>query len=323
MDLSVICPLHDTPPRLLLAALASVRACCDEAGQDYEILLVDDASTAPATLACLDSIRDPAVRLLRNPVQEGPAGARNRGLAAATGEWVGFIDADDLWLPGRQRLAASLMARPDVDWIGGRHLLREPGGDSPARGLAEALGLAPDAVAGGAALTRCLIANFWMHLGATLVRRGLAQRLGGFAPGLSYYEDFLFMARLSRSAPLHRLDADLYAWRREGGGLTAAPGRLRRSSLRMYALAGADPLLRPFHRELRWARYSALKGLAANNRLSGARGRALALALEAWATDPREWRTFALMARLCLAPDSALHGRLRRYSQAEFFGGAA
>ena len=64
---------------------------------------------------------DGRVRLLRNDRPQGVAAARNRGIAEAAGEWLGFCDDDDLWAP--DKLARQLQAARQTgrEWVyGGR-----------------------------------------------------------------------------------------------------------------------------------------------------------------------------------------------------------
>lgn len=63
-----------------------------------EIIVVDDGS--PDDTAALVEREFPSVRVLRQ-ANAGPAPARNAGAAAASGEWLAFLDADDTWLPGK------------------------------------------------------------------------------------------------------------------------------------------------------------------------------------------------------------------------------
>ncbi|GGG65032.1 glycosyl transferase [Salipiger pallidus] len=92
---SIIVPAYNAA-RTLPETLGSLSA---QFYRDYEIVVVDDGSTDDtATLTEAHALRDRRIRLVRQ-VNRGLAGARNTGIAAATGEVVGFCDADDLWRP--------------------------------------------------------------------------------------------------------------------------------------------------------------------------------------------------------------------------------
>ncbi|MDB5412173.1 MAG: glycosyl transferase family 2 [Rubritepida sp.] len=324
MRISIVCPVFDSPPHLLIAAARSVLD--DRSGAVGQLILVDDASRRADTIEAMAALAaaDRRVVLLHNPRNLGPASSRNAGLRSAREEWIGFLDADDVWLPGHiSRLQALVSAHPQARWIGARHRLVMPNGLSePARRFTcpGGIQLGSDVQRlEGPALTRMLLANFHIHLGATLVRRELADAIGGFAEGISYYEDFLLLAKLSTQAPLFYLDADGYGWRRGGPGLTSDARRLAPASLRMHSVAARDPMLRPYRREIRWARYSATKGLALNNLMAGNRMRALGVALRGWSIDPREAGDFLLFLRLWAGGPAAAPDSAARYSSAERF----
>ncbi|WP_138466177.1 glycosyltransferase family 2 protein [Poseidonocella sp. HB161398] len=106
---SIVVPAYNaaaTLPETLSSLLAQTFS-------DYEIVVVDDGST-DRTAAIARAFGDRRIRLVQQP-NRGLAGARNSGIAAARGRYIGFCDADDLWRPGK--LAAHvrhLETRPEV-----------------------------------------------------------------------------------------------------------------------------------------------------------------------------------------------------------------
>ena len=108
--------------RFLAEAVASVYAQTYHA---WELLLVDDGSSDRSTEMARGFVeRDPGrVRYLQHPghVNRGEGATRNLGVRAAQGEWVAFLDADDVWLPARlERSMALTLEHADADMIYGR-----------------------------------------------------------------------------------------------------------------------------------------------------------------------------------------------------------
>jgi glycosyltransferase involved in cell wall biosynthesis len=103
---SVVIPTHNRS-RLLRMTL---RTALWQRGVDLEVLVVDDGSTDD-TSTNLRSIGDPRVRVLRHDTPRGVSTARNRGIEEARGEWVAFLDDDDLWAP--DKLAYQITAAED------------------------------------------------------------------------------------------------------------------------------------------------------------------------------------------------------------------
>lgn len=117
MRISVVIPCFNAS-RWIATALRSVAA---QTEAPCEIIVVDDGSEDDS----IDQIRGCGVpvELLRTPRANG-AGARNAGIAAATGEWIALLDADDVWYPAHLERARQLLERSaDVaamashDWI--------------------------------------------------------------------------------------------------------------------------------------------------------------------------------------------------------------
>ena len=69
---------------------------------DLELILIDDRSTDNTLeIAKLYQVQDDRVSVLSLPVNSGPATARNAGIQAARGEWLGILDSDDVAMPSR------------------------------------------------------------------------------------------------------------------------------------------------------------------------------------------------------------------------------
>lgn len=112
---SIVLPTYNRAS-FLAEALASVSA---QDYLDWELVVVDDGSTDDTK----DVLRG-LVQGFRQPVtvvhqdNMGSAGARNTGLDHASGEYVAFLDSDDLWLPHHvSRCVLALARSPELDWV--------------------------------------------------------------------------------------------------------------------------------------------------------------------------------------------------------------
>ncbi|WP_020614567.1 glycosyltransferase family 2 protein [Sediminispirochaeta bajacaliforniensis] len=114
---SVVIPLHNKAPHIK-RAIQSVFA---QKGSDYELIIVDDASSDGGREIAEGLITGrPACRLCKR-TEPGPGGyaARNLGIREAAGEWIAFLDADDQWAEGLLDEYRRLMALfPDSAFIG-------------------------------------------------------------------------------------------------------------------------------------------------------------------------------------------------------------
>lgn len=312
---SVICPVFNTREAELRAAVASVLEQ-DIAGA-CEILLIDDGSTDPDTLATIAALAeaDSRVVALRTARNCGPARARNLGLARATRPWIGFLDSDDLWLDRLAASAALLRMYPEATWISGDCMVLGPSGVmTPTRSLGCAAG-------GGfcvtPALTRSLIVE-GLSLGTNLIRRDRIALAGLFDPEVLYGEDLLFLARLSLDTPMLYVPAPCYVSRRQLGSMMWSARRLSPHFASGPRAGMRDRRLRGFRREYRWALYAVYKDLAVNNLVNRRFLAGLRHALQAWALDPREVTDVLRYLGLLATRDRpGLSERARGYSRCE------
>lgn len=125
IQISIIVPIYNAESTLREAA-ASVLA---QDVPELELLLVDDGSTDGTAAICYElSQQDSRVRVISQK-NSGICAARNRGLSAASGEYIGFCDDDDMWLPGALRLLLEEAEAANCDVVRGDYeLLREEKG---------------------------------------------------------------------------------------------------------------------------------------------------------------------------------------------------
>lgn len=92
MTFSIIIPIYNVEPYIKTC----LDAVCNQPYDDYEVILIDDASPDNSVALCEPYLQHPQVRLLHNDKNCGLSETRNIGLAAARGEWVWFVDSDDI-----------------------------------------------------------------------------------------------------------------------------------------------------------------------------------------------------------------------------------
>lgn len=111
-SVSVVIPLHDKEKFIR----ATLRSVLDQTLAPLEVIVVDDGSTDGSAAAVADLIGG-HVRIVAQ-ANAGPGPARSRGIDEAVGEWIAFLDADDLWRPNHlATLARMSRAYPKVNFL--------------------------------------------------------------------------------------------------------------------------------------------------------------------------------------------------------------
>jgi GT2 family glycosyltransferase len=199
--ISVVIPAYDTPERYLRPTLDSVFA---QGYDNWELCVADDASGDPGVRAILGEYarRDPRVKLVFRPENGHISRATNSALALASGEFVAFMDHDDLLAPDALFEIAHLINRdPDVDVV----YTDENKIDENSR--FHEPHFKPD-WAPESFLSRMYIG----HL--IVVRRSLVEAVGGLRPDFDGSQDYDLMLRVTeRTDRIRHIPRILYHWR--------------------------------------------------------------------------------------------------------------
>lgn len=173
MRTSVVIPAFNRRG-LLEQALESVRR---QTLPPDEIVVVDDGST-DGTAEWLQT--QPDVRTIRQP-NAGAAKARNTGVREAAGDWIAFLDSDDLWDPRKLDLQRrALEGAPSRRWAICDSRAVDEGGN-PLRGHHKPIR--------GGAVTGDLFDRTFIHTPSVLIERKLVLEAGGFDESLTVCED--------------------------------------------------------------------------------------------------------------------------------------
>ncbi|MDP2024900.1 glycosyltransferase family 2 protein [Sulfuriferula sp.] len=178
---------------------------------DLEYIVIEPGSTDD-TRAVVERYRDRLQGLITSP-DDGPADGLNKGFAAATGEVFGFLNADDLLLPGALRKVADAFARrPDSQIISGHIWIIDENGRRVRRSYTDPFDPA------AFAYRTCTIGQQ-----STFVRAAAFRRAGGFNPGNRVAWDAeLFLRILSEAKSMTVLDEFLGAFRIHPASITGS-----------------------------------------------------------------------------------------------------
>jgi len=179
---------------------------------DWELIIVDDGSTDNTAQVVRPYLADSRIRYCRTANRGQPA-AENEGIRRSSGEFVAFLDADDLWLPHKlDRQLGLFVAAPNLGVVYSHRLTIDPSG--------RLLPGVPRPLFRGNILERLFRSNF-VCFSSSVVRRSAFDALGLFSEDCRHASDYEFWLRVALRYEFDYVDEPLVMYRTGHANLTS------------------------------------------------------------------------------------------------------
>lgn len=218
--ISVVVPAYNAE-RTILEAIASVQ---QQTFSDFELIVIDDGSN-DRTLELLHSVTDERIRIFSYE-NGGVCVARNHGISHATGEFIAFLDADDLWTPDKLALQlAALQQHPEAgaaySWT---YFMNEKGGNL-------FYNACEPIFFNGNVYANLLVGDFIYTASNPLLRKQAIEFVGDFDPALKSCEDWDYWLRIAARWPFIVVPKYQIFYRQSSGSLSSKVEVMKSASL--------------------------------------------------------------------------------------------
>jgi glycosyltransferase involved in cell wall biosynthesis len=216
--ISVVVPAYNAE-RTILETIASVQ---QQTFSDFELIVINDGST-DGTLEQLNTVKDARIKVFSYE-NGGISVARNRGIAQATGEFIAFLDADDLWTPDKLELQlAALQQHPEAGVAYSWTCFMDEQGKSFSPGKQVSFE--------GNVYAELLLVNFLSHGSNPLIRKQTIESVGGFNTTFSPCADWDFYLRLAAQFSFVLVPKQQIFYRQFFGSMSSKVERLEAESI--------------------------------------------------------------------------------------------
>jgi glycosyltransferase involved in cell wall biosynthesis len=182
--ISVVVPVYNGEKTIR----ETIESVLNQTFKDLELIIINDGSK-DATLEIVSEIQDPRIQVFSYP-NAGLSASRNRGISQATGEYISFIDADDLWTPDKlENQLKALQSNPQAALAYSWTNFIDEAGNFLRRGGYISVTSNP--------LATLLLVNFVENGSNPLIRTHVFKEVGGFDELLRSAEDLDMWLRLA------------------------------------------------------------------------------------------------------------------------------
>jgi len=244
---SVIIPVYEGEKTIK----DTIQSVLNQTFSDFELIVINDGSE-DSTLKIVSNVQDPRVKVFSYP-NAGLSASRNRGIALASGEYITFIDADDLWTPDKleaqlkalQENSQAAVAYSWTDWIDESN---------------QFIGRGSYITENGDVFAKLLLSDFVANGSNALIRRQALTKVGGFDESLTSAEDWDMWLRLAAHYEFVAVPSPQILYRISPSSMSSDVWKMEASSLQVLekAFAVAPESLQHLKRQSLGNRYKYL-----------------------------------------------------------------
>ncbi|OGU23031.1 MAG: hypothetical protein A2X85_14300 [Geobacteraceae bacterium GWF2_54_21] len=203
---SIIIPTYNSASFITEA----IDSCLMQTYTKFEIIVINDGSTDNTDEVVLKYIDKITYIKQENA---GAARARNLGIAEAKGDYIAFLDADDIWITDKLQKQIEIMKRnPNIALVYGKF-------ENFSEGTNEILSIMPDSIQSGFLFDHILINNL-IGLSSVLVRKSVLDEVGSFDERLLTAEDTNLWLKIAYKYPFGVVSEILFRRRIHGGNIS-------------------------------------------------------------------------------------------------------
>jgi glycosyltransferase involved in cell wall biosynthesis len=183
---------------------------------DWELIIWDDCSTDDSA-AIAKSYRDERIRYYLSPTDTPLGEARNRAIAQAQGEWLAFLDQDDIWLSRKLEKQLALVS-PEVAIIYGRTILFDSRrGNLRDYDYIHEFGLLPE----GNLFSSLISDACYIAMSSAMLRRSAVIEVGEVPPNIQATPDYYLYLALARNHEARAVQGVVCRYRMHSGSMSA------------------------------------------------------------------------------------------------------
>ena len=202
---SVIIPTHNRAELLK----ETIKSVLDQTYQNFELLIIDNGST-DNTKEVVESFKDKRIKYFWQENSGGPSSPRNRGLKIAKGDYIAFLDSDDLWDKKKLEKQIEILNENEdlIVWNEGAIINQE--GHSIGKNFTEVEGASKKNKSGH--IFKQLITGNFILLSSIIFKKDNLRNLK-FNERMNINEDYLFMINLARHYKFYFINEPLVRYR--------------------------------------------------------------------------------------------------------------